>query len=348
MKDTDSPESDGVTPTCLRAELVGVWRHDLISDALHWSQDVFQIFEIDEASFSGSFSAFEQFIYPADVVQVSTAYEQFLRDQIPYSLEHRIITGTGAVRWVHEVGFHEKDENGDVVATQGYVRDITEPKRKQLAFEEAERRFHESIDALPHGFLIVDAKTRVILHCNRLLADKLGRAKSDIEGLTVESLHPERIRPFVAQNFSQHVYCETRVTPSVPFERIDGSLLFMEITSRLYSIEGDQQIIGVIRDVSSVLQRSDVAEKLIESARSSIVITDQGANIIWTNESWSKLTGYSRIEALGENPRFLKSGFQEAAFYQAMWLSIEQHNEWHGEVWNRRKDGELFCAKLSI
>jgi diguanylate cyclase (GGDEF)-like protein/PAS domain S-box-containing protein len=77
-------------------------------------------------------------------------------------------------------------------------------------------------------------------------------------------------------------------------------------------------------------------------------VTDNNGTILWTNQAFSQLTGYSSEEVLGNNPRLLKSGKQDGAFYTNMWATITSGNTWHGEVTNRRKDGSLYTEEMTI
>jgi len=87
---------------------------------------------------------------------------------------------------------------------------------------------------------------------------------------------------------------------------------------------------------------------VFENALEGISITDKEANIIAVNPAFTTITGYSAAEAIGKNPRVLKSDRHDAAFYQDMWLSLKQTGSWHGEIWNRRKNGESYPEILSI
>lgn len=79
-----------------------------------------------------------------------------------------------------------------------------------------------------------------------------------------------------------------------------------------------------------------------------ILITDANGNIIRVNQAFQKITGYSEAEVLGKNPRILSSGHHNAAFYAAMWESIHSTGSWHGEILDRRKNGEIYPKWLSI
>jgi len=79
-----------------------------------------------------------------------------------------------------------------------------------------------------------------------------------------------------------------------------------------------------------------------------ILICDAAANILDVNNAFCRITGYSRDEVLGKNPRLLSSGRQDAAFFASMWQDLHLHGHWRGEIWNRRKDGEVFAELLTI
>lgn len=79
-----------------------------------------------------------------------------------------------------------------------------------------------------------------------------------------------------------------------------------------------------------------------------ITITDENAIILNVNSSFTRITGYSAEEAIGRTPAILKSGRQDDRFYQALWKSLADNKSWEGEIWNRRKNGEVYPEWLSI
>ena len=79
-----------------------------------------------------------------------------------------------------------------------------------------------------------------------------------------------------------------------------------------------------------------------------VLISDAEGTIVDVNPAFSEITGYQRAEVLGKNPRILKSGRQGPEFYAAMWQAIRNRGHWRGEVWNRRKDGEIYPELLTI
>ena len=90
-----------------------------------------------------------------------------------------------------------------------------------------------------------------------------------------------------------------------------------------------------------------VAATTFES-HEAIVVTDANGNILRVNKAFTKITGYPAQEVIGQNPRILSSGYHDQDFYQEMYESLEKNNHWKGEIWNRRKDGEVFPELLTV
>jgi len=86
----------------------------------------------------------------------------------------------------------------------------------------------------------------------------------------------------------------------------------------------------------------------LNSLANAVIITDRSGNVEWVNDAWSKLTGYQEDEVLGGNPRILKSGEQEEAYYEELWDTILKGEVWTGELINRKKDGSLYHELQTI
>ncbi len=103
-------------------------------------------------------------------------------------------------------------------------------------------------------------------------------------------------------------------------------------------------------DVSALAKAEEdlrVAATIFESQQG-MVITDTDGNILRVNQAFMQMTGYGADEVLGQNPRLLASGRHDVVFYKAMWHSIVCEDNWHGEIWNRRKNGDIFPTWIDI
>jgi PAS domain S-box-containing protein len=86
----------------------------------------------------------------------------------------------------------------------------------------------------------------------------------------------------------------------------------------------------------------------LNSSLNSTLITDENGSIIWVNKAFSDLTGYKSDEVIGKNPRMLKSGIHDRAFYKDLWNTISNGKVWKGEIANKKKDGTLYYEKIEI
>ncbi len=155
--------------------------------------------------------------------------------------------------------------------------------------------------------------------------------------------------------------------PPLVFDFVDGLSLAILSAPLLWLIVAKPLALGVETEklrhearVASILETSVDERKRAEAdlrlqgaalnaAGNAIVITDRNGTIVWTNQAFSTLTGYSAKEAIGENPRNLvKSGVQDQAFYKNLWDTILAGNVWQGEITNRRKDGSLYPEDQTI
>ena len=94
--------------------------------------------------------------------------------------------------------------------------------------------------------------------------------------------------------------------------------------------------------------RLQLAASVFSHAREGIMITDPDSAIIDVNDAFTAITGYSREDAVGQTPRLLQSGRQAPDYYAAMWKALNETGHWSGEVWNRRKSGELYAAMQTV
>jgi len=135
------------------------------------------------------------------------------------------------------------------------------------------------------------------------------------------------------------------------FLRLDGSAFDVEVLGTAIVFDGQSAIHVTIRDIT---QRAETQRKLqlaasvFEKAIEGILITTASGNIVDVNASFTRITGYSRQDVLGQNPRLLQSGRNDQAFYRAMWQTLLREGTWSGEMRNRRKDGQTYTQSLNI
>ena len=95
-------------------------------------------------------------------------------------------------------------------------------------------------------------------------------------------------------------------------------------------------------------ERQRLAAAVVDNTMEGVVVTDARSRILSVNSAFTRLLGYTEQEMLGKTPRMFKSGRHDKAFYEAMWDSMQATGHWQGEIWNRRKNGEVFPERMSL
>jgi diguanylate cyclase (GGDEF)-like protein/PAS domain S-box-containing protein len=180
----------------------------------------------------------------------------------------------------------------------------------------------------------------------------LGRSESELLGHDLRGLLPdEQIAVLAAQD--QHALHSAR--PSRHEERIstsEGERIYMSVKGMLRDGRGRPMgIFGISRDVTE--QRQEEAHRMqwamaFENIRDGVMITDEVCRIQNVNAAFSTITGYSAKEAIGSPVKLVQSGRHGPEFYRQMWSSLRLLGHWQGEIWNRRKNGEIYPQWLTI
>ena len=118
--------------------------------------------------------------------------------------------------------------------------------------------------------------------------------------------------------------------------------------------DSDGNFIGYIGFCHDITERKLATDALLRAAsvfshaREGIVVTSTDGTIVDANEAFTRITGFTREEAIGRNPNILRSGSQPPEFYESMWKQLIEQGHWTGEIWNRRKNGEVYAELLTI
>ena len=133
----------------------------------------------------------------------------------------------------------------------------------------------------------------------------------------------------------------------------DGSVHWIWVKGKaLFNEQGQRcRVAGVVMDID---ERKRTEEQLgmqaaaLQHAANAVVLTDSVGTIEWVNHAFSRITGYEPEEVIGKNPRILRSGQQDGAFYSKLWQTISAGQVWHGEIVNRKKSGDRYSEEMTI
>jgi diguanylate cyclase (GGDEF)-like protein/PAS domain S-box-containing protein len=130
----------------------------------------------------------------------------------------------------------------------------------------------------------------------------------------------------------------------------NGERRYVSLSSEIIELDGESCILAYATDITA-RKRAEADLRVAAAAFESqegMVITDAAGVILKVNRAFTESTGYTAEEAIGQTPRLLKSGRHDEGFYRAMWASITRTGGWKGEIWDRRKNGEIYPKWLTI
>jgi diguanylate cyclase (GGDEF)-like protein/PAS domain S-box-containing protein len=245
-----------------------------------------------------------------------------------------------------------KISQGSFIALQSLSKQFAQALRRLDAQEEA-NRLQLNLSGLFNtlrDFLFVIDQQGNILHHNSAVSEILGYAPDMLIGKPIVTVHPPETHEFALQVVSEMIAGKRNTCP-LPILRADGHRLMVETRVEMGYWNGEPAIFGMSQDISERLlaeERQRLATSVFDNAHEGIMITNAQGIIIEINSTFSELTGYSREEAVGHTADLLKSGHHDADFYKTMWATIRSVGYWRGEVWNRKKSGEIFVELLTI
>jgi PAS domain S-box-containing protein len=217
--------------------------------------------------------------------------------------------------------------------------------------EDSEARYRKLLDLSPDAIIV--GRNQAITFANRAAVEMfkvnaaselVGRRVTDFAGPQQHSMTKEAV---------QQMYTREMQLPlqEGQLRRSDGSLLDVEVAASSFPESDGLVVQAVLRNITQRKQAEAERTRLIrciEQVGESIVITNLDGSILYVNPIFEKLTGYTRDEAIGQNPRILKSGQHPESFYREMWATLLRGDTWSGEFINKRKDGSLFQEEATI
>ncbi|OUS81712.1 bifunctional diguanylate cyclase/phosphodiesterase [Pseudomonas putida] len=231
------------------------------------------------------------------------------------------------------------------------VRDISQLKETQQQLQTSEEKFAKAFHASPDGLLLSRQSDGLLLEVNegfcRLtgydLNPTIDQTSLDL-GIWVDLNERKRLvdqlnRDGFVRDFTCHI------------RRSDGQIRLCELSARPLPITGVDCMLTIARDITErhlMQEKLQLAATVFENTAEGVLITDIDQRISAVNRAFSEITGYSEIEALGQTPRLLASGQHDSAFYLAMWHQLTAEGHWQGEIYNKRKNGELYPSWLTI
>lgn len=231
------------------------------------------------------------------------------------------------------------------------LRDITERKLMETALHQTKEELAALYRCAPLGVIALRADARVKLW-NPAAESIFGWKEKEVIGSTFPDLSDKLKHELSA--IDEYVRRGEVITgKELRHIRKDGTLI--DVSVSLAPVRDDvgraAGIMCIVEDISRRLrdaERLRLSAKIFENTQEGILVTDANGIILTVNKAFVAVTGYSEKDALGNKPSLLNSGRHDEAFYREMWSTLAKEGQWRGEIWNRRKSGEIYPEWINI
>ncbi len=238
---------------------------------------------------------------------------------------------------------------GEIIGAIVSFRDITELKKAEEASQRASDYARSLIEASLDPLVTISAEGK-ITDVNTATEHVTGIARADLIGSEFADYFTD---PEKARIVYQKVFDLGFVTDyPLAIRHTSGRITEVLYNASVYH-DAQGNVLGVFAAARDITERKQAEQKLRIAAtafesQEGMMITDAANNILQVNKAFTEITGYSSEEIIGKNPGILRSGRHDRSFFAVMWESIDKSGKWGGEIWNRRKNGEIHPDYLTI
>lgn len=241
-----------------------------------------------------------------------------------------------------------RGQQGQYLGRVWFFRDITNRKQAETILRESEHRFRQMFELNDAVMLLIDPESGAIVDANIAASRFYGYSIAHMRTLKINdinTLSPDNIAEECARSLRQE-----RNYFVFPHKLASGEVRTVEVHSSPIRVSEKTLLFSIIHDITrqhEAEQELRIAAIAFES-QEGMFVTDANMIILRVNRAFTDITGYTADQAIGKTPQLLQSGRHDESFYNAMWESIAAHGTWQGEIWNRRKSGEIFPEWLTI
>ena len=250
--------------------------------------------------------------------------------------------------------FVSKDNLARLVpAMDRSIRALMVRQARRLAEDQLQLR-NRALEAAKNGIVVTLACDGMpMVYVNPASEGITGYPVSALLGRNCRLLHRDDDRQPGLETIRQGIAEGRACTAVLRNYRSDGALFWNKLSiAPVRNEAGDvTHFVGIQEDITeNVLRERRLRQTatVFENAQEGMTITELDGSILEVNRAFTEITGYAHHEVVGRNPRMLRSGRHGPEFFQAMWASLEKTGRWSGEIWNRRKSGQIYPQLLTI
>ena len=239
-----------------------------------------------------------------------------------------------------------QNSNAEVIQLNRSLEERVDSRTREL--QTAEKQWNDALNAVSSPIFLHDQDGKLI-KANKAYLELANCTIDNAIGAFYWDLFPKQQGPLsgcLVHTADNMPNCDNKLILATDNKIFSSQsiAIFDHLEQFLYSVH-------LMEDITELSQQQDrlrLSAKVFESTTEGIVITDKDGTILAVNPAFCTITGYTEQEALGQNPRILKSDRHHQSYYQEMWKSLETVGKWQGEIWNKRKDGNTYPELLTI
>ena len=335
---------------------VGNWAWDLARDEHQWSEEVYRIYGRDPALGPALVPEISRYFTAPGWAAIEAAVRQAMADGTPYEVDAELLRDDGSRTWITARGRAVRGEDGAVARLVGTVQDIGARKQAEQALAQREAQLSRVLEGSDLGYWDWNLQTdefQVSARWETMLGYEPGEMQVSTDQWP-RHVHPDDF-PLALASIEQHLNGEAPAHEvEMRLRTKDGEWRWIRTSGRVVSRDAQGRPLMMSGTHTDITERKQLelalreAAMVFDSSLEGIMVVDPRMRITKVNAAFCHITGYSAQEVLGQSPRVLSSGRQGPEFYREMWHSLAAHDVWRGEIWNRRRNGEIYAELLTI
>jgi PAS domain S-box-containing protein len=340
---------------------LGLWDWDIKNNRLIWDEAMYRLYNLTENEFTTVYDGWASRVHEDDRQRVDNEIQLALENKNDYDPEFRIVRPDLSVHYIKASGIIERDEDGNAIRMTGFNWDVTERKQAEELIEKSNERFKYVTKATFDAIWDWDIKDDKIYWGDgfeKIFGYKPSKLKNDSTAWS-QNIHPEDIKKITESYYTIVKSKETNWIEEYRYRKSNGQ--YSHVINKGIVIRDTSgraiRIIGAMQDITKRKQeelRLKLLESVITNTDDSILITEAepfdepGPRIIYVNNAFTKMTGYTADEVIGKTPRILQGPKTDREELNKLSAAIRKWQPYEATLLNYKKNGEEFWLHISI
>ncbi|HEX5338757.1 MAG TPA: diguanylate cyclase [Gallionella sp.] len=333
----------------------GVWDWDVQTDEVQFSARLKEMLGYAEGEMKDHLDEWKVRIHPDDKLRVMADVQAYFEGKSPtYLNEHRLRCRNGEWKWIlHRGMLVSRNADGGPLRMIGTFTDISKLKQTEDALKRNEAFLKQTQQISQVGGWEYDALTNHMRWTDE--AYRIYELPTDYDPNDVSRVlrfFAPLDQAVIERAFKRAVELGEPYDLELQLVGAQGTRKWIRTTGQAERIDGKvTRVFGNMMDITKSKQADEMlrlSSTVFNTVDEAILVSDADNRIITVNPAFTRVTGYQPEDVIGENPHILSSGKHGAEFYRELWLQLTSNGSWSGEVWNRRKNGELYVEWTSI